>query len=186
MFLENQFCSLLVWDLLRLAPWSEICTTHSSLSIEFWLIFDPQIRPTIYAINFLFITSKDESKVRLCVKLLDCFPKWILVHFTWNLSRFVPDSVEILTRYFWKKNYFGRNFQIFCANQGYPLPKLMKFRSTFCNFFLGLYHTSTFIYCLHLGKETHWLKKSQKEDRGRKPKTLWFWKISFVHSRPGT
>jgi len=34
LFLENQFCSLSVWDLLRLTPWVfwfEIFTRHSSL-----------------------------------------------------------------------------------------------------------------------------------------------------------
>jgi len=33
------------------------------------------------------------------------------------------------------KNHFGRIFQKFFANQGYPLAKLVKFRPTFCNFF---------------------------------------------------
>jgi len=65
-------------------------------------------------------------------------------------SRFVPRISE--------KNYFGIIFQKFCANHGYPLLKLVKFRPTFCNFILGPYcvekiHTSTFIRCLHLGKE---------------------------------
>jgi len=59
---------------------------------------------------------------------------------------------------FQEKNYCGRIFQKFCANQGYPLPKLVKFRPTFWNFILGSYcaekiHTSTFICCLHPGKE---------------------------------
>ena len=36
LFSENRFCSLSVWDLLRLTPWlfwSEICTRHSSLCL---------------------------------------------------------------------------------------------------------------------------------------------------------
>ena len=37
------------------------------------------------------------------------------------------------------KNCFGRIFQKFCANQCYPLPKLVDFRPTFCNFTLRLY-----------------------------------------------
>jgi len=48
-------------------------------------------------------------------------------------SKFSRDSdVEL-----YEKNYFGRLFQKFCANQGYHLPKLVKFRHAFCNFFLG-------------------------------------------------
>ena len=35
------------------------------------------------------------------------------------------------------KTYFGRIFQKFCANQAYPLPKFVKFRHTFCNFYSG-------------------------------------------------
>jgi len=37
------------------------------------------------------------------------------------------------------KNYSGRIFQKFCANQGYPLPKLVKFRPNFWNFIVGPY-----------------------------------------------
>ena len=37
----------------------------------------------------------------------------------------------------WGKHYFGRIFQKFCANQGYPLPKLVKFRPSFSNFYSG-------------------------------------------------
>jgi len=49
-------------------------------------------------------------------------------------------------------------FRNFVENQGYPLPKLVKFRPTFCNFILDPYcvekiHRSTFICCLHPVKE---------------------------------
>ncbi len=64
---------------------------------EFWLRFKPQIPPTRFAINFLFIIAKAERKVRLCVKLFEFFPRWILIRLTWNLSRFVPNSIEIPT-----------------------------------------------------------------------------------------
>ena len=123
----------------------------------FWLRFEPEIRPTRFVINFLFITARGERKVRLCVKLFDFFPRRILIRLTWNLSGFVPNSVEILTWNFGKK-LFRVNFQKFCKNQGYPLLKLVKFRPTFCNFIMGPYcvekiHTSTFICCLHPGKD---------------------------------
>ena len=44
-----------------------------TVSIEFWLRFEPHIRPTGLAINFLFVTARAERKVRLCVKLFDFF-----------------------------------------------------------------------------------------------------------------
>jgi len=45
-----------------------------------------------------------------------------------------------------------------CPNQSYPLPKLVNFRPTFCNFIQGPYcagkiHRSTFICCFHARKE---------------------------------
>jgi len=107
----------------------------STVSIEFWLIFEPQICPTRLAINFLLITARAERKVRLCVKLFDFFHWWILIDFTRNFSRFVPNSVEILTWNFRKKTILGEYFRNFRANQGYPLPKHVKFRHTFCSFY---------------------------------------------------
>jgi len=44
-----------------------------AVSIEFWLRFEPQIRPTRLAINFLFITARAKKKVCLCVILFDFF-----------------------------------------------------------------------------------------------------------------
>ena len=91
---------ILVWNFYR---------TFVTVSIEFWIRFEPQIRPTILAINFLLITSMAERKVRSCVKLFDFFRGWILIRLTWNLSRFVPNSVEILGWNFRKKP-FRKNF----------------------------------------------------------------------------
>jgi len=56
------------------------------------------------------------------------------------------------------KNYFRRIIQKFCANQGYHLPKLWKFRPSFYNFILGSYcadkiNISTFICSFYPGKE---------------------------------
>ena len=91
---------ILVWNLYQ---------TFVTVSIEFWLSFEPQIRPTGLAINFLFVTGRAERKVRLCVKLFDFFRRWILIRLTWNLSRFVPNSGEILG---WnlRKKLFRENF----------------------------------------------------------------------------
>ena len=79
------------------------------MSVEFWLVFEAQIRPTRLAINFLLITARAERKVRLCAKLFDFFRGRILIRLTWNLSRFVPYSVEILTWNF-RKKLFWENF----------------------------------------------------------------------------
>ena len=131
--------------------------TFFPVSIQFWMRFEPRIRVTRLAIIFIFITSMAERKGRLSVKLFDFLRWWVLILLTWNLLRFVPSSVEILIWNFRKKK-FERIFQIFYANQGYPLPKLVKFRTTLCNFILGPYsaekiHTSTFICCLRQGKD---------------------------------
>jgi len=83
--------------------------TFVTVSIEFWQRFVPQIRPTRFTINFLFITAMVERKVRLCVKLFDFFRWWILIRLTWNLLRFVPNSVEILGWNF-RKKIFWENF----------------------------------------------------------------------------
>ena len=59
---------------------------------------------------------------------------------------------------FQEKSILGQFFTNSVQNQGYPLPKVVKFFPTFCNFFLGPYcaekiHTSTFTCCLQPGKE---------------------------------
>jgi len=64
---------ILVWNFYQ---------TFVTMSIEFWLRFEPHIRPTRLTINFLFITTRAERKVRLCAKLLDFFRGWILVRLT--------------------------------------------------------------------------------------------------------
>jgi len=99
---------------------------HASLA-RIWA----QIRPTRFSINFVFITARVERKVPLCVKLFYFFPRWILIRLTWNLSRFVPNSVQILTWNF-RKKLFRDNFSEIL----WPLVKFVKFRPTLCNFIL--------------------------------------------------
>jgi len=84
------------------------------VSIEFWLRFEAQIRPTRLAISFLLITARAERKVRLCAKLFDFFRGRILIRLTWNLSRFIPNSVEILTSNFRKKLFRDSFSKILC------------------------------------------------------------------------
>ena len=139
---------ILVWNFYQ---------TFVTVSIDFWLRFEPQIPPTRSAISFLFTTARAERKGLLCVKLFDFFRGWILICLTRNWLRFVPNSVEILTWNF-RKNLFRKIFFEIYANEGYALPKLVEFRHTFCNYILGPYraekiHTSTFICWLDPGKE---------------------------------
>jgi len=85
------------------------------------------------------------------------FSGWILIRLTWNLSRFVPNSLEILTRNFRKKPFLENFSEILCKPR-LSLAKLVKFRLTFCNLFPAPYcaekiRTSPFVCCLHPGKE---------------------------------
>jgi len=68
------------------------------------------------------------------MKLSDFFPRWILIHLTWNLQCFVPNSVEILTWNF-RKKLFCENFSEIFFKPRLSSTKLVKFRPTFGNFF---------------------------------------------------
>jgi len=65
--------------------------TFFTVSTKFWLRFESQIRSTRLAINFLFITARNERKVRVCAELFDFFRGRLLIRLTWNLPRFVPN-----------------------------------------------------------------------------------------------
>ena len=98
---------------LRIFVWN-FYMAFVTVSLKFWLRFEPQIRPTTLTITFLFITARAERRVRLCAKLFDFFRGWILIRLTWILSRSVPNSVEILTWNF-RKKLFRENFsEILC------------------------------------------------------------------------
>jgi len=99
------YSGVLVWNFYQ---------TFLAVAIEFWLRFEAQIGPTRLAINFLLITARAERKVSLCVKLFDFFLGWILIRLTWNLSRFNPKSVEILTWNFRKKLFRDNFSEILC------------------------------------------------------------------------
>jgi len=140
---------ILVWNFYQ---------TFVTVSIEFWLRFEPQIRPKGLPINFLFVTASDERKVRLCVKLFDFFRGWILIRLTWNLSRFVPNSVEILGWNF-RKKLFRENFsEILCKTKAILYRNLwnsglISAISFWMRIALNKIHTSAFVCCLHPGKE---------------------------------
>jgi len=143
---------LLVWNFYQ---------TFVIVCIEFWLRFEPQIRPSRFSVNFLFITPWVERKDRLCVKLFDFFFLGEYSSISREIFTFCPKWRGDSDVGFLQKNYFGRNFHKFCENQGYSLPIFVKFHPTFCNFFLGPYsvkdfekiHISTFICFLHPSKE---------------------------------
>ena len=125
--------------------------------VEFWLRFEPQFRPTRLAINFLFITFGAERKVRFCAKLFDFFHGWILIRLTWNLLRFFPNSVDILTWNFRKKLFREDFSEILCKPRLSPT-KTCEILPYCQQFYSGPYcaekiHTSTFICYLHPGKE---------------------------------
>jgi len=153
---------LITWYSMSLLVW-KFYQTFAIVCLEFWWWFEPEIPTTRFSINFLFIIARVESKVRLCMKLFDFFPKWILVRLTWNLLRFVPKSVDI---FMWNFNnkLFQENFsEILRKPRLYPLQKIVKFCPTFCNFILGTYSlkkyekilADTFICFLHPFKEAH-------------------------------
>jgi len=115
-----------------------------------------------------------ERKVLLCVTLFDFFHRWILIHLTWNLSRFVPIQSRFL-RGISGKNYFGRIFINFVQTKAILYQNL-------CN--SGILSAILFWNCIALKKFTQVLsyvvctqvkiKKSQKEVRGRKARTFVF------------
>ena len=119
--------SILVWNFYQ---------TSATVSTEFWLRFEPQICPKRLAINFLFITARAERKVRLCVELLDFFRGWILLRLTWNLSRFVPNTVETLTWNF-RKKLFPENFSEILGKPRLSSTKTCKNSPYFPKFYSG-------------------------------------------------
>jgi len=132
--------------------------TSVTVSIEFWLRVEAQIRPTRLAINFLLITATAGRKVRLCVKLFDFFRGRILILLTWNLSFFIPNSVAILTWNFWKKLFWDQFFGNFVQTKAILYQNLWNFALLSAMFILGPYctekvHTSTSTCGLHPGKE---------------------------------
>jgi len=178
-FSENRFCSPTVWDLLRLTPWvfwSETFTSHSSLCLlSFGEVWAPDSSHKIG--NKFFIPHCQGWKEGSFVcETVWFFRGWILIRLTWNLSSFVPNSVEILGWNF-RKKLFRENFsEILCKPRR---PKLVKFRPNFCNFILGLYraeknsqeHFRMLFAPRQGGTSTN---ESQKEDTGKKSQDVLF------------
>jgi len=185
LFSENRFC------------YSRSGTYYALLLGYFGLKFLPDIRHCVYWTlaevwapnqshkigNKSFIRHyQGWMEVRLCVKLFDFFCGWILIHLIWNLLR-----SQIQWRFLGGisgKNYSGRIFQKFCANQGYHLPKLVSFRPNFCNFILGTYCTEKnshkhfrMLFAPRQGGTS--INESQKEDTGTKSQDVLFLENKF-------
>jgi len=169
------FLGVLVWYLDQ---------TFVTVSIQLWLRFEPQIRPARLAINFLLVTARAEKKVRLCVKLFDFFRGWILIRLTRNLSRFVPNSVDIQTWNIRKKLFREIFSEMFCANNAILYRNLWNFALLCVIFILRSYcaekiHTSTLICCLNPGKQPRPETNHKKKIRGRKARTFLFSENQF-------
>jgi len=120
---------ILVWNFYK---------TFVTVSTEFWLKFETRIRPTKLSINF--DSSQPGLRGRF-VCVWNC-----LIFFVGEYSSVWPEICRVLFQIQWRlfreisgKNYFGRIFQKFFANQSYPLHKLVKFRPSIWNFILGPY-----------------------------------------------
>jgi len=139
---------ILVWNFYQ---------TFITVSIGFWLRFEPQSRPTRLTINFLFVTARAERKVRLCVKLFHFLSGWILIRLSWNLSRLSQTQWRILGGISGKK-YSGRIFQKFCPTKAILYRNLWNFGLIFPISFsvriaLKEIHTNIFLCCFHPGKK---------------------------------
>ena len=141
----------------------KILQTFVIVCIEFWLRFEPQIRPTRFSINILFITAGLKGRF-VCV--WNC-----LIFFVGEYSFVWREICCVLTQILSQflhgilgKNCFRTIFLKFCENQGYPLAKFVKFCPTFYNFILcWKIHTSTFMCCLHPSKEARPKTNHKKE-----------------------
>jgi len=164
LFSENQFCSLSVWDLVRLTPWvfwPEIFPRRSSpcLLIFFWDL-SPRFVPQDW--HKFFIDHCQGWKEGSYV----CETVWI---FSWvNTFPFDLKFVAFWTKFsgdsyveFQEKKIFWENFsRIFVQTKAIIYQNLWNFALVSAIFILRPYgaeeiQTSTFICCLHPGKEAH-------------------------------
>ena len=132
-------------------------------------------------------------KVRfVCVwNCLICFHGWILIRLTWNLSRFVPNSVEILTWNF-RKKLFQENFSEILCKPWVSFTKTCEILPYFLQFcfvsVLRWNNSHKYFHMLfwnqvrrHVHKKNH-----KKKIRRRKVGSFCFRKSSFFHPRSWT
>ena len=66
---------------------SNFYQTFVTMSNEFWLRFEPQIRPTKLRINFLFITARARNESLFVCEVVWFFRGWILIRLTFENER---------------------------------------------------------------------------------------------------
>ena len=132
--------------------------TFVTVSIEFWQRFEPEIRPTWLTINFFIDHYHGWKECSFVSKTVRFFRGWIIIRLIWNLSCFVPNSVEILTWNFRKKVFQETFLEILCK-PGLCSTKTCEISPHFLQIYFAsvfpkVIYTSIFICCLHPGKET--------------------------------
>ena len=100
--------------------------TFLIVCIELWLRFQPQIRSTKFAMNFLFIIVTNERKFRFCVKLFDHF----LTGYSFFWAEICRASSQILLVFFHKissRNYFWKCSRNLLHSKAFLSPDLRNF-----------------------------------------------------------
>jgi len=161
LFSQNQFCSLLVWDLLRLTPW------------VFWCEILRNVRHYVYCVladiwapdsshklgNKYFIDHCQGLKEGSFVCETVWFFSWVNTHpFDLKFFAFVPNSGDILTWNSRKKLFWGNFLEIFVQTNAFLYRNLKNFALLSAIFILRPYcaekiHASTFICFFHPYKE---------------------------------
>jgi len=133
-----------------------------------WLIFEPQICSTRFAMNFLFIIFTTEMKVPFCVKLFN----HLLTKYSSVWVETCRVSSKILLGFFHKistRNSFWKMFQKLLTLQGAPLSRFPKFFLRFSNFIMSSYYAKKF--WKHLQKYLHMSFVSSQAAKSKKKNT---------------
>jgi len=161
LFSENQVCALSEWDLLGLTPWvfwSKIFTRRpSQCLLSFVCDLSPRFVPQGWLYTFYW--SLPVLKGRFdCVKLFDFFRGWILIRWTSNLSRFVPNSMQILTWNF-RKNLFWENFsrkpRLSSTKTCEILPYFVQFLFSVRNALKNFTQVLSYVVCAQVRRHVH-------------------------------
>jgi len=131
----------------------------------YWILAEILVPDTSHKIfNKFFIHHCQGWKQGSFVwKLFDFFPRWILILLTWNLSRFVPNSVQILTWNF-RKKLFRDNFSEICEKPRLSFMKILEISPYFLQFYYGLKNSHKYFYVLFAPCEGGTsINKSQKD-----------------------
>ena len=160
----------------------------------FGLRFLPDIRHWVYWVldgiwaldssqkignKFLFITARAERKDRLCVKLFDFFPTWILIRLNWNLSCFITNLVQV-PKWNFKKKLFWENFSEILCKPRLSSTETCEILPFFLQFFFRVRialkkftQVLSYVVCTQVRRHVH--KKITKKRYGvEKPGRLFF------------